>query len=379
MREWFNKSLKWHLSALAASLALVVLLFYGLVFYFSKAGEFDNELQADLAAKYQTFIFNPYYEIYQDNYNEGYHALKATLESGGVALLGSSELTNRKSRFTTYNFMKPDLGVNLRAFGHAGYQNKVVLAELASVYNEKVAENGRVVILISPSWFASGEGTHEGLLNSEVTSPIVSSRIRENSHVEEEYKKAILGFREKFSLTFDLDRLLRIFYDNQFLNVDDKARRNVEVRVVTPDWESWKSEAKEFERKLSSNEYGINDEYYKLYVKPLMGTSKFPFKVDEGVPLTENKEIEDFKALLKFCEKFKHKPQFVILPLHRKAYSNLKVLDDEIVHIEQLIKEKNFPLLNFWSGPQQAGVLTDVMHTGAYGWVLINEFIYNNF
>ena len=371
------QNLKSHLLAALTSLILVsVIGFVGLHFY--SGSDFNEiELQKKLNEKYQNFAFKLYYPTFQNDYNEGYHALKFTLENGGIALLGSSELTSYKSRFTTYNFMKDQLGVDLRAFGHAGYQNKAILTELMSVYSQKVAENGRVVILLSPSWFADGDRMHEGLWKAEIASPIMMSRIRENSLLPVELKNSVVSFFENIETLSSINIAFRRNYDEKFLAVDRLAQAKPS-NIVLPDWESWKTEALNFEKKLASNEYGINDEYFNLYIKPVLGTSKFPFKIATGVSIDKNKEIEDFKILLNFLKTFKVKPLFVMLPLNRKAYSNLQVLDDEIKYVEQLINEHNYPLLDFWFAENPPGVLTDVMHTGAYGWVAINEFIYKN-
>lgn len=369
MIEMFNKSLKTHVLAVLTSLVLVSVIGYGVFFSFSGLGSDEAQLQKELSAKYQIFGFKPYYPTFQNDYNEAFHALKYTLSTGGLALMGSSELTSYKSRFTTYNFMRHDLGLNLRAFGHAGYQNKAILTELMSVYDQQVAENGRVVILLSPSWFATGESMHEGLLKGEVASPIITSRIHENNSVQDEFKKDFTSFK--------LDTLLRRYYDIQFLKVN-KVAKDLNTSLVQTDWEGWKREALEFEDKLSSNDYGINDDYFNEHIKPLLGTSKFPFKISTGVSIEENKEIEDLKLLLKFLEGFKNKPLFIILPLNPKAYSNLSNLDEEIRYVEKMLNEKNYPVLNFWFTQNPPGLLTDTMHTGAYGWVLVNEFIYNH-
>ena len=377
MKDIFNKSLKTHLLAILSGLILVSVIGYGVFFSFSGLGSDESQLQTDLTAKYEKFGFKPYYPTFQNDYNEAFHALKYTLAQGGVALMGSSELTSYKSRFTTYNFMEDDLGINLRAFGHAGYQNKAILTELLSVFNQQVAENGRVVILLSPSWFATGDRMHEGLWKGEVASPIITSRIKENVFITDEYKKEVVSLSENVGPVAKLDTLLRRYYDIQFLKVN-KLNHDKPASNVQPDWEAWTRESLDFEEKLSSNEYGINDDYFNEHVKPLLGTSKFPFKLSTGVPIEENKEIEDLKTLLKFLEGFKNKPLFVILPLNPKAYSNLDVLDDEIRVVEKLLNEYNYPVLNFWFTQNPQGVLTDTMHTGAYGWVLVNEFIYKH-
>ena len=375
MKEIVGKSFKWHFCALITSVVVVSFCLFVLSKELEKG---DNSSKEELAAIYEAFPFKSYYYMYQNDHNEAYHALKSTLESGGIAMFGSSELTSNKSRFTTYNFFPGSLGIDLKAFGHAGFQGKAILTELMSAYSPEALENGRVVILLSPSWYQTGERMHEGLWRKEVASSVVLSRVRENEFVPDELKKEFLGSEADKNILSELDDVLRQYVDRKFLQSTFQNRTKLTPSSMAPEWEKWKEESLAFEKGISTNDYGINDEYYNLHVKRLVGTSKFPFEVSVNGTLETNQEIKDFNLLLKVLEKFKHKPLFVILPLNRKAYRNLEILDPTIAYLENKIKEKDYPLLNFWPMPYHEGVLTDVMHNGAYGWVLINEFIYQN-
>lgn len=375
MKDVLIKKWQWHFSAFLVSLGIVLALVLCSPLISKALLDPSSE---QFSKKYSTFISHPYYPVFQSDNNEALHVLRYTLESGDVALFGSSELSSDKSRFTPYLFLSQNLKLKLKAFGHAGCQNKAIITEILSVYSSDILEHGRIVILLSPTWFLNGEGINESLWRKEIATPVILSRIRENKMIEPSVKDEILGKEKSPFFMNEIDKLARIIIDQKFLHSNSSMIKEKEVLSVDIKWEEFKNEAKQFEKNLTTNSFAINDEYYGKYIKPIMGTPKFPLSVAPVIEIDQNKEIKDFELLLRILSKFKNPPLFVILPLSQKAYKDTEMLNPTLKYVESKIHEDGYPLLNLWSRPFEAGVLTDVMHVGAYGWTMIDEFIYKN-
>ncbi|MDG1347121.1 MAG: D-alanyl-lipoteichoic acid biosynthesis protein DltD, partial [Crocinitomicaceae bacterium] len=61
---------------------------------------------------------------------------------------------------------------------------------------------------------------------------------------------------------------------------------------------------------------------------------------------------------------------------------NLEEMNPIIRSIINELENADFPYLNMFTsrkGDYQPGSLNDVMHLGDYGWLQVNEFIYNTY
>lgn len=364
-----RNSLRWHILLLVAAVIIFILLIV-------PANLFIFPSQQELSNKYESILFQNYFPKFIDSKDEPNHALMYALESGKVALFGSSELTHGESPFIPYNFFPKNLGVDLYAFGHAGFQARAIETELLSALSQNAIDHGKIVILISPSWFVEGNGTNESLWKNEVATVTVVSRIRKNKFVEEIYKQKLLT-EQKNVATGLLDQLVTKLIDTYFLWSIDLKKSETQS-VVDYKWNEWRNESQKLEIGKSTNEFGINDDYFKKYITPMLGTSKFPLKLNKPPAIVDNKEVQDFEILLQILSKFKFKPIFVMLPLNKKAYSNTSELNPTLSYVADKIKTGGFRYFDMWSQPYVPGVMTDAMHIGEYGWMLINEFIYQN-
>ena len=77
------------------------------------------------------------------------------LSDGTLVVLGSSELSSHDLRFVPYRFFPEELKVPTLAYGHAMFQSYGMVSVLESVA-DSLTPNTRLVIMVSPAWFASG-------------------------------------------------------------------------------------------------------------------------------------------------------------------------------------------------------------------------------
>lgn len=365
-----KESWRWHfyifLKALFCFLMLSVILLF-LIF----------PSETELLEKSERISFSHYYPVFSDSIDESYYALKYSLSRGQITVFGSSELSQIESSYIPYNFFSDSLGRPAYGFGHAGFQSRAITTELLATLTPNTIDHGKIAILLSPSWFIEGHGTNESLWKKEIATLTISARIRDNSNLDEAYKQKLLA-ESVDSYTKLLDRLIIKMIDTAFLwSMNLKPESN--SRLIDDNWDHLKSEARQIEISKSTNTFGINDEYFEKYIKPIFGTEKFPFKIKTPPDFVNNQELRDFDELLQVLSKFKTKPIFVILPLNQKAYANSNLLNPTMSYLADQIKKEGFSIFDMWSKAYEPGVLTDAMHMGEYGWMQINEFIDQNF
>lgn len=365
INKLITKNLYWHLYAFSVSLVLAIFVLC-LIYGFTNLNHFvfQNTSISSL---------NPRYSKFHDPRQGSYYILKNSLENNEIVLFGTSELGSNNTSFTSFNFFPQILGIQLRAFGRAGYQSKAILTELLTTITEKTILNGRVVILISPTWFLSGKQMDDQLWKKEIATPLNLSRIRNNSLINNSIKVKIL---DKSSINW-LDN----FTDNLLIKYFDKNFSIVKSNLVLKKTSMYRFQEKahEIDKKLSTNQYNITDEYFLKTIKPILHTEKFPFQIQTIDSNQPQNELNDFKDLLASLQEFKNPPIFIILPLNRKIFSNLDKLNPTIELIKKNLNEAKYPFLDLWSMPQDIGLLADSVHLGAYGWYLVDEFILKNY
>ena len=86
-------------------------------------------------------------------------------------VLGSSELSSHDLRFVPYRFFPEELKVPTLAYGHAMFQSYGIVSVLESVA-DSLTPNTRLVIMVSPAWFASGGQLPRSAFAEHVTGPV---------------------------------------------------------------------------------------------------------------------------------------------------------------------------------------------------------------
>jgi poly-D-alanine transfer protein DltD len=70
------------------------------------------------------------------------------------------------------------------------------------------------------------------------------------------------------------------------------------------------------------------------------------------------------------------------MPLNPNYYVDLKRLNPLINDLTFKMEQNNFKVLNLWQPDKSKyvkGLLNDVMHFGDYGWLKVNQFVYENY
>ncbi|ETH84372.1 hypothetical protein L559_3507 [Bordetella pertussis STO1-CHOC-0017] len=166
-----NSSLLSHLAAMASAVALSLGLYWGA----------DGALSA---------LVHPHSSVasVRDNYlpnlgpdwgtqNVNLNRLGNALADGTLVVLGSSELSSHDLRFVPYRFFPQELKVPTLAYGHAMFQSYGIVSVLEAVA-DSLTPNTRLVIMVSPAWFASGGQLPRSAFAEHVTGPVGNCRAR---------------------------------------------------------------------------------------------------------------------------------------------------------------------------------------------------------
>ena len=326
-----------------------------------------------------------------------------------IFILGSSELTVH-SISTPYNFISDHFKTQLKGIGHAGNQCFSIYSQLLA--NENRLKDAPIIIVLSPGWFHSKDanGTSASLF-LEFNSPRFLNAIllNDSNPVFKQYEtERISDFYDEivnpdlcinllyFEHQSDKSILHKCFYfpiitiDNilnglklDFLNSNKSAlsrnpviRKSIIQDSVRINWDSLFATSKlEREKKSTNNRWGINNDYFNLYIKGKKSTVS-------PVKDKYNQELEDFKMLIKLLRTNKTRASFIILPLNPYYFTNLNKLSPLINSLQSEILKNNFPCLNFWNEDSvtfEKEVLQDVMHLSDYGWYKADKFIVDTY
>lgn len=321
-----------------------------------------------------------------------------------ITLFGSSELS-AKVPLHPYLFLKDSLNINCLAFGRAHHQHLSILCELLTA--KEFLENSKIVILISPSWFEQKETNPQAFV--EFVRPNFLRKIINDSTIDEKYKlhigKYIYDHKEyynemnkemiflmeayllktgKFTLQLRLKHFIQNFHANRFYIENVKYIPATPVPGKSKNWNKnidslLHSTQKKFLQSVKNNLY-VEQEYYDSYLLDENHKQRVGYIAD--IDYMNTPELQDFELVLTFLAENKADASFVILPLNPYYYKNLHLQKEFIEHLSQQITNAKFPLLNLFcadTSQYTPGLLKDVMHTGEYGWILINKFIETNY
>lgn len=325
--------------------------------------------------------------------------LQSDLESGKIVVFGSSELLNSKQKFIPQNYFNNDLKLPLRVQGNEGHQEFVILSQLAALENEKVKENAKVVILLSPSWFTGNSDNGTKIPKFlEYMYPGMMNKLYFQSSVDDKFKILINEYvRKNFNFikepgyiyTHTFEEFKENYFDNQIkkfiINIyENRNRISQTVSYQKPkfDYESLKIEAKNVELPSNNNSFGINNDNYTKFIEPTINKEYFPFTII--LPkIEENQEYKDFLLLLELLQNYKIKPLFIMQDLNPYIFAkNREEMNILVSLIKSKVEEKGFEYFDMWSYKKEDyefGVLTDSVHLGELGWVKVNQKIIEHF
>lgn len=344
-------------------------------------------------------ILNYYAKPLQDSL-ERTTSLQNDLASGKIVLFGSSELVIYPNlKFLPQKYFNNELKFPLRAQGNEGQQDFTIMSQLAACDNEKVRQNARVVVLLSPSWFSGS--SDNGLTMPkflEYMYPGMMNKLYFQSEVDEKYKVFVSDYIKNnityiknpnfiYEYTYDIlkDDYLKDEIKKRIIqDFDNKDPDSELVKYQKPilDYDNLKIEAAKNTLPVTNNTFGINDEYFTKFIQPEMDKGNFPFSIT--LPsLAQNEEYHDLLILLDFLKDYKIQPLFIMQNLHPYVFvNNREEMNKLMLTIKSKVEEHGYKYFDRWTYKKEdykIGTLTDIVHPGELGWVDINQKIIEHF
>ncbi|MBL3519066.1 hypothetical protein H0A43_01085 [Arcobacter lanthieri] len=327
--------------------------------------------------------------------------LQSDLENGKIVLFGSSELViYPHQKFLPQNFFNNDLKLPLKAQGNEGQQTFVIMSQLAACDNEKVRNNAKIVVMLSPSWFTGS--SDNGLTMSKFLEYMnigMMNKLYFESESDDKYKYIISDYIKEniayikdptFIYEYPFNIIKEDYFNNKIKNFLIKSFDNKNIKIekinyfrTNFDYDSLKIKAKNIEVSSSNNSFGIQNEYYKKYIEPEVTKNNFPFSIEIPPDLDKNEEFQDFLVLLDLLDNYKIKPLFIMQDLHPYAFSkNREEANKLMLLIKSKVLEHNFEYMDMWTYKKEnykIGTLIDIVHLGEFGWVKVNQKIIDYF
>lgn len=326
-------------------------------------------------------------------------ALQNDLENGKIVLFGSSELVfYPNQRFLPQNFFNNELQQPIKVQGNEGQQSFAIFSQLAACENDRVKENAKVVILLSPSWFTGKEDNGTKIPKFlEFMYPGMMNKLYFQSTAKEEYKVVIQEYIKKnidsiknpnYLYTTSIETIKEEYFDNKIKEIiidtfDNRSQETIDYKNPLLDYEKLKIEAQKIVAYSNNNSFGIQNEYYTKFIEPSIQNGTFPFSIMVPKNLSQNQEYQDFLLLLELLQSYQIKPFFVIEDLHPEIFSkNRDELTHLIVTIKSKLEEYEYSYFDMWSYEKkeyEMGTLIDMVHMGELGWLKINQQIIDYF
>ena len=325
--------------------------------------------------------------------------LQNDLENGKIVLFGSSELVfYPNQRFLPQNFFNNELKQPIKTQGNEGQQSFAIFSQLAACENDRVKENAKVVILLSPSWFTGKEDNGTKIPKFlEFMYPGMMNKLYFQSTAKEEYKVVIQEYIKKnidsiknpnYLYTTSIETIKEEYFDNKIKEIiidtfDNRSQETIDYKNPLLDYEKLKIEAQKIVAYSNNNSFGIQNEYYTKFIEPSIQNGTFPFSIMVPKNLSQNQEYQDFLLLLELLQSYQIKPFFVIEDLHPEIFSkNRDEMTQLIVTIKSKLEEYEYSYFDMWSYEKkeyEMGTLIDMVHMGELGWLKINQQIIDYF
>ncbi|MFK8037869.1 MAG: D-alanyl-lipoteichoic acid biosynthesis protein DltD [Crocinitomicaceae bacterium] len=325
-----------------------------------------------------------------------------------LTIFGSSEFSNSPN--CPYYFFPDSLGIPMFGLGHAYHQHLSILIELLAG-NSYLNSNSKVCIIISPGWFTKDGTNTEAFV--EFAIPSLLKKIISDSLIEPKYKNVIgeyisihhddftsmnmemLFLQDYFksqSTTFPSNKINTIlgklksnlpgsnYAQISNLSYDIQLRPKMTSKPWNGDFKQYASQlqVKELEG-MTNNPFYVNNEYYS---KHLFKDNKEYEPWSVPGPKEPNREFMDFKMVVSYLKHKNVQASFVFIPLNPYGYNDLDINLSLIDSISQVLADSNYPLLNMYAATKaeyDPGILKDIMHLSDFGWMRVNEFIYQTY
>jgi len=374
-----------HVAAAATAVALAVGMYCGADDLLSRVA---NPASTAVAADKSNYLPNlgPDWGTQHVNLNR----LGNALSDGTLVVLGSSELSSHDLRFVPYRFFPQELKVPTLAYGHAMFQSYGIVSVLESVA-DSLTPNTRLVIMVSPAWFASGGQLPRSAFAEHVTGPVwdrlwdqPSTREQMQTWISDNANWGLLWLIANGQVS-ELKDKLALWWHARGEPAPDRPRSKLSVpahrfvswplsaRLNSGQWGRLTHEAREVERGLGGNNpYDVRDDYYKQYLAPLYSPARNEFADVDPITRTELGDLSRVMALL---QKRKVKAYFVIQPFNPKLILDVERFDPVVDAITGMCARYRMGCLDLYSIPFEPGMVRDDMHLAELGWAMADQGI----
>ena len=319
----------------------------------------------------------------------------AGMEADDMLLFGSSELSTPASlvpEVPAVVFGRNPYGVGLACIGEA-YDQSLWHAIAAGAYAPEVA-NGKVAIIVSPSWFTDG-GLDASLFQTRFSYTLYR-RFMDNPSISDackayvEKRLAEQGIDEATVRAGARGDVLAWVNDAVFAAMDDLRLRAGLQEVadaglardmrptVQPDFAQWRAHALEDARERSTNEWGFDDDFYENNV------GEYKDQIEgrlAGETFADTPEYDDFGLFLRVCSEAGLTPLVIVAPLSGDYYDWVGIDADArracYDHILQICDAYGVAVADFSGKEYEKYFLHDQVHFGWTGWVDVEAAIYD--
>ena len=312
-----------------------------------------------------------------------------------ILLFGSSELSTTAATIPQVPAAilgGYDYGVDVNYIGEA-FDQSLWHAIAAGAYAPTV-QDGKAVIIVSPTWFKDGGMDAEtfklrfsySLYREFCSNPNISNGSK--SYLAK--RLAQLGIDDTTINAAGKDTPVDVLNDAVLAAVDDLSQRKdlEEVRQggiyyhdkVAADealsFDELRQQAAADAQASSSNEWGMLDSFYDKNI----ASDKERLKDKQvGETFSNTPEYDDFTFLCKVCRECGIEPLIIISPVHGDFYDweGIKASDREACYerIRTICQKQGVQYADFSSKEYEKGFLFDNVHFGWTGWIDVEEAI----
>ncbi|MCZ8389614.1 D-alanyl-lipoteichoic acid biosynthesis protein DltD [Achromobacter xylosoxidans] len=307
-----------------------------------------------------------------------WRTLGQALETGDrMIMLGSSELTSSDLRFISYKSMSTELAQPVLAYGHAHFQSLGMYFLLAS-QERRLSPSSRVVIMLSPGWFATRGLNREAfkehvlpllphLLRSSQARIALATWLRRSGNGD--IARATVA-----EWAYDLRSRLQGQLSRLFLPTQPPApppgAAPARARPAA-DWPALRAEAAAIEyQHMASNPYGVRQDYLDTYLADLTPErlDAFPTRLD-GMG-----ELADLERLMSLLSGRGVRALFVLQPYNPLVFRDLERFQPVQQRIVELCETYRMHCLDMYDAhPYEIGTLRDSQHLGELGWLEVSH------
>ncbi|MGG0657289.1 D-alanyl-lipoteichoic acid biosynthesis protein DltD [Rummeliibacillus pycnus] len=323
-------------------------------------------------------------------------------DKNALPIYGSSELEHFDP-FYPYNYTKA-AGTPYSTFmvGRGGSQSITHFLNFAE--QEKNLKGKKIVFIISPQWFtAQGMDdfhfspnysmlhAYDLAFNHEMNPKLKEKAMRRLLQFDTVKRDHLLVSMYKYELAKDKMPILgratmAIGYMNRALlekkdlyysliNEKDKNLHAKPSLIKDQTFEQQIANADAYGKKrITNNDLNVNDKYYNRNIAPKYKQLK-NFRKD--VDYSKSPEYEDFQLVIDVLKDAGAKPIFVSIPMNGKWYDYAGYPKEKrqayYQKIRTIIKDSNYPLIDYSSHEYDPHFITDTIHIGWKGWVYLDR------